>query len=238
MISVNGTDLASLGFYPRLRSPIAIGGRRHSILEVPGGMPIRAGETISAGRITVDGTLRATDHATLLARLDALALLLQGENSIRFDDFGDREWVGYLEESSRLAIHDPQWIQRTGALSLVWSLPDPRARARTETTRTGSGALVLGSAPSPLRIEVAAAAVTVRVRAGGASGTILTELVWTGSSGALVIDGETQTVSLDGDNAIDGITAASVFPVADPALGADYVEVPAGATVTYRRRWW
>lgn len=245
MITVNGTPLSTFGFLARTRSPLRMGHHRHTVLSIPGGFPVRAGSLVGPGRISVTGVMRAaatgvlpTDHTTLLANLDALALHLQGENLIRFSDFSDREWVGYLEEGSQLALHDPQWIQRSGQLTLDWVVADPRARAVAETTRTGSGALVLGTAPSPIRVEVTTATATIRVRAGGSAGTIVTELVWNGVSGALVVDGETQTVTRAGVNAIDGITAVSVFPIADPADGADYIGVPAGATVRYRPRWW
>lgn len=238
MIIVNGTDLATLGVIARGRAALPLGIRSPRTVSIPGGYPVRTGEEIAAGKLTIDGALLAADHDAVLANVDALALLLRGECVIRLDDYPDREWVGYLEDASKLALHDPAWVQRSGALSLAWTLPDPRARARVETVRTGSGALVLGSAPSEIRVEATGLTdATVRVRAGGSAGTILTELVWSGAAGALVIDTETATISVDGANAIDGMTAASVFPVADPAEGADYIEVSAGATVRYRRRW-
>lgn len=238
MITVNGTDLATLGVIARARAPLPLGIRSQHTVTIPGGYPVRTGEEIAAGKLTLDGSLLAADHDTVLTQVDALALLLRGECVIRLSDYPDREWVGYLEDASTLALHDPAWVQHSGALSLEWALPDPRARAQVETVLAGSGALVLGSAPSEIRVEVSGlAAATVRVHAGGSAGTILTELVWAGAAGALVIDTETATISVDGANAIDGMTAASVFPVADPAEGADYIEVPAGATVRYRRRW-
>jgi hypothetical protein len=239
MITVNGVALSTLGFLAQRRSEMMLGSRRPEILEIPGGVPIQAGSIIRPRPFFVEGILRGSTHAAVLASLDTLSSILQGESVIRLDDYPDREWVGSPEETSGLSMIAPEWSQRGGRLTLNWILPDPRARAQTETTRSGSGALVLGTAPSDVRVSVAAAAsVTVRVRAGGAAGTILRELVWAGTSGAIVVDAATQTVTRNGLNAISGITAASEFPVADPAEGADYIEVPAGATVTYRRRWW
>lgn len=163
-----------------------------------------------------------------------------------------REWVGYLQQGpSRATPIGPAWVTRYENVTLQWVLPDPTARARTETTRTGSGTLTLGTAPSPLRITIAGGTTTltraiVRVRAGGSSGAILRELQWDGSMAAgeaLVIDAEMFSVTNAGANAIDGLTAASEFPLASPDAGADYVEVAltggAGSTVTvaYRRRW-
>jgi hypothetical protein len=239
MITVGGVDLATLGFVARSRGPLPMSGRSQTVVSVPGGTPVRTGEQLQPATLRVDGMITAASHSALLTARDQLIAALTGERTIRFSDFADREWVGRLDSASDLSILDPQWVALAANLSLTWSVPDPRARAIDETTRTGSGALVLGTAPSEIRVSVNdVSGATIRVRAGGSSGTILRELVWSGNEGALVVDADGERVTLDGDNAIDGITAASRFPVADPAEGADYIQVPAGATVTYRARWW
>jgi hypothetical protein len=245
MITVNGVDLTTLGFRPRAREVPRTGGEQTTVVAIPGGVPVRTGGTTQPGRLTVAGIMsvestgdRDADHQTLLEQVDAVAAAVRGQCVIRFSDVLDREWIGWLQPGSGVALLDPKWISRGGTVSLDFVLPDPRARAQTETVLAGSGALVLGTAPSSLRVEVATAgAATVRVRAGGAGGTILRELVWAGAAGALVIDAETGNVSLDGANAIGGVAAGYAFPIADPGEGADYVEVPAGATARYRRRW-
>ncbi len=241
MISINGTSLSDLGFTARGRGAFSMGGARHTVLPIPGGIPVHAGTVIQPGRLRVTGTMAATDHATLLEQRDQLIQLLQGDQVIWLTDFDDREWVGKLDEASSLELLDPQWIQRAGAVTLEWVLADPRARRRADLTLAGSGALLLGTAPSEVRVTLTASTAIVRVRAGGASGAILTELTWTGSSGSIVIDAEARTITRNGANAIDGMSASSTFPIADPAAGADYLEIPNGGVsriTTYRRRWW
>lgn len=240
MITINGTDLATLGFTAHRRSLPALGGERTQVVPIAGASGgVRTGGTVEPATIRVEGWLRAASHADAALRADQLTALLAGEQRIRLADHPDREWIGWLQDASGLDFLAPQWRARYATVRLEWLLPDPRAVATLETTRTGPGALTLGTAPSELRIEASArAALTVRVRAGGASGRVLRELVWAGpASGALVVDASTQTVTRGGVNAIDGITAATTFPVADPAEGADYIEVPSGVVVRYRRRW-
>lgn len=256
MITVGGVDLTTLGFVPLPRDLPRLGGERSVVVPVPGAVGgVHLGGRVEPGRIRVEGTVSATDHSALLARLDQLAAQLRGEQTIRFADVTDREWVGRLVQGpSAAGAIGPAWTTRAHAVTLEWTLPDPTARAQTETVGAGTPqALALGTAPSPLRITVTNGAtaditqVVVNVRTGGGGGPILRSLVWNGvllQGDALVIDAETFQVTNDGANAIDGLTAASEFPVADPADGADTVNigVTGGGGETresaYRKRWW
>lgn len=252
---INGTDLVTLGWKPaRGRQVPRFGGEQTQHANIPGGIGgVRLGGDVHAGTMIIPGQLRADTPAALRASADSLAALLRGELVIRLSDFADREWVGWLQQASGLTEIGPDYASTAADVRLEFRLPDPTARAQAETTIPDSGALVLGTAPSPLRVTItndATAAITqviVRVRAGGAGGTILTELQWDGNlavSNVLVIDAGTFSVTNDGANGIDGLTAASEFPIADPAEGADYVElaITGGPTqsreIAYRPRWW
>lgn len=254
MINVNGIDLRTLGFVAVRRRLPRLGGERTTVQQIPGRPGgIRMGGIVEPDTLSVTGWIAGDSHEDLLQRLDLLAATLRGECVIRLDDYPDREWVGWLQRGpSRAVAVGPAWITPVADVTLEWSLPDPSARAQAESTRTGSGAITLGTAPSPIRVEVQngdAAAITrvrVRVRAGGSSGDVLRDLDWTGQVAAgaeLVIDADRFAVTVDDANVIDGLTPESVFPVADPARGADYVgvEVTGGGghqvTVRYRRRW-
>lgn len=252
MISVNGTDLATLGFVARSRDLPYPGGEASTVVTIPGAVGgVRLGGEVEPGALVVPGTLTGATHAELLTRRDALAAALRGECVIRLDDYADREWVGWLQRHSIPAPLGPAWRGRALDLTLEWMLPDPTARARTETNVTGlAPALVLGTAPSPLRIQLTngnTAVITrivVAVRAGAAT---LRTLDWSGSLaklGVWVCDTELHQVTAAGANALDGLTPASEFPVADPAEGATALAITVtgggGHTVqtTYRKRWW
>jgi hypothetical protein len=252
VITINGTDLATLGFRARDRTLPGLGGERTVTLDIPGGIPVRAGGIVQPDRLIVRGDLTGSSHADVLGKRDGIAAALRGECVIRFSDITDREWLGRLQQgASRFDVADPAWAQKGGPLALDFLLPDPRARAQTETTVAGlSPALALGTAPTPLRVTItngATAAITrvvIQVQAGA---TVLRELQWDGSvalSKVLVIDGETFAVTNDGANAIDGLTPASEFPVADPDKAADSVAITVtgggghSASTVYRKRWW
>lgn len=255
MITVNGFDLSTIGFTARGRRLPHAPTERTATVPVPGARSaVRMGGVREPGRLSVAGTMVADDHATLLTRLDTLAEQLRGELEVRFSDITDREWVGWLQPGSGPAVVDPPWAARAADVALEILCPDPTARGQSETSASGtSPTLDLGTAPSDLVVTVtngSSAAITqviLRVRAGGAGGTILRELQWDGSvavNDALVIDAEFMTVENDGANAIDGLTAASDFPVADPEEGADTLTVSisggGGESVetAYRKRWW
>lgn len=253
MIVVNGTDLSTLGVLFRQRSFPSLGGERSALVPIPGRSGgVRMGGSVEPGSLSVEGHWYETDHETARRRLDSLAALLQGENVVRFTDYPDREWVGHFQQApNRAQFLDPQWISAGGRLTLEWALPDPTARAQAETSVSGAApALALGTAPSALTVQVtngATAAITrvvVDVRAGT---TVLRSLDWSGSlalSATLLIDAGRSQVRIGTANAVQGITSASVFPVADPAAGADNVAVAVtgggghSITTRYRRRWW
>lgn len=251
MITVNGTDLSTVGFLPRERTLPGLGGERTAVLDIPGGIPVRGGSLQQSDRLIVRGDLSGSDHSAALNRRDLLAAALRGECVIRFSDIVDREWVGRLQGSSRVDLHDPAWLQKGGPASLEFLLPDPRGRAQVETVVAGlAPGLVLGTAPSSLRINVtngAAAPITrvvIQVLAGAVT---LREMQWDGSlalSKVLIVAAEAFTVSNDGANAIDGLTAASEFPIADPAEAADnlLIAITGGgghsASTSYLKRWW
>lgn len=254
MLIVNGTNLNTIGFTYATRRLPGLGGTRSIVQPVPGRVPVRLGSMQEAAQLQVDGWWKGASHAEVLTRRDSLVALLRGECVIRFDDITDREWVGYLDPQSRDDAVTAAEKATEHSATLVFTLPDPAARAQAQTSTNGtSTALVLGTAESPLRITVTNGAtapitrVVVRVRDGGGSGTILRELQWDGSvatNDVLVIDASTMQVTNDGANAINGLTAASEFPIADPAEGADHVTITVtgggGHTVNtaYRRRWW
>lgn len=257
MITVNGTDLATLGFVAADRPELPVlGGERTALVTVPGfAGGRRVGSTIEPAMLTVRGTVRGATHAAMLANLDALAALLRTKPStIRFDDYTDREWVGYLQQSaSKIVVPGKAWITTAQGIVLQWALPEPTARAQAVTTSTAANpTLVLGTAPSPVRLVLTNGAgapnitqVVVQVR--NAANAVLRTLTWQGvlsASQVLVVDAETFTVTANGANAINGLTQASDFPIADPAEGADdlITTVTGGATITrswtYRRRWY
>lgn len=252
---INGTDLSTVGFTLQGRRLPGIGGERSVIAELPGAVGgTRLGGSVPRGTLGVTGYLKGSSHADLLSKVDALVALLQGDLVIRFADLTDREWVGWAQDTSSLEAIGPAEVTAFESVRLEFALPDPTARAQAETTGTGTSvALELGTAPSPLRLEItnggtaAITQVTVRVRDGGASGTILRELAWSGTlaiNDVLVIDAETFEVTNDGANALAGLTAASEFPVADPDEGADHltVDITGGGghvvSRTYRKRWY
>lgn len=254
MLVVNGTALSDHGFTGTIREVPRLGGERTALVTPPGSLSAtRLGATYESGRMSVDGWVKGTSHADLLAKLDAIAALLNNPAGVilGLTDITDREWVGRLQPGGRAGELGPQQASKHARLSLEFALLGP-ARAPADTVMAASGALVLGTAPSPLRIEVTNAPnapitrVIVRIRDGGAGGLVTQELQWDGSvdvSEVLVIDAETFSVTNDGANAIGGLTAASDFPTPDPLSGDDYAEVAitggAGSTfeVTYRRRW-
>lgn len=256
MMTVGGFDLSTIGFLiaPGGRKIPRLGGERTATLEIPGApRAVRIGGRIESGVLSVDGSIIRPTHADLLTALDTLAEQLQGgEKTLRFPDITDREWCGRYQQGNGV-LEAPRFVSATLAgVSLQFLLEDVRARAQAETVTAGANpALVLGTASSPLRITITngagapdLTAVTVRVRAGT---VIRRELVWTGAlaaGSALVIDAETGSVAAAGANAIAGLSAASAFPEADPAEGADNVLITptGGGTITYetryRRRWW
>ena len=253
-MNINGTDLAILGFIVgRGRQLPSMGGEVSRVANIPGRVGgVRLGGELQPDQLIVPGFLEAADHATLLANRDALVELLQGELAIRLDDYADREWVGYLQQPTGLQELGADEVATAGQVRLAFLLPDPTARALAESNVGGSTALALGTAPSPLRVQVANGAtapitqVVVQVRAGGAAGTVLRELTWAGNlaiNTTLVIDAEAFTVTAGGANVIGGMTADSEFPIADPRLGADYVDIAVtgggghGRTTYYRQRW-
>lgn len=237
---INGTDLSTVGWKPaRGRQLPRLGGEQTRAVNIPSGMGgVRLGGDLHPAAMIIPGQVRAATATALRANVDALAALLQGELVVRLPDFPDREWVGRLQQASGLSEVGPDYASTAADVRLEFQLLAPTARARAETSRAGSGTIALGSAPSPIRVEAGSVgALTIRVRAGGSGGTILRELVWAGGGGAVVVDTETFSVTAGGANAIDGLTAASEFPIADPAEGANYLEVSSG-TGFYRKRWY
>ena len=252
MIAVNGVDLGTLGFVAQTRRLSRLAGQASALLEVPGVIGgIVAGGSVGPGRLTVEGVLSAPDRATLIARLDELAAAVRGECVIALSDLPDREWHGVLQRvDAPVSDVAPQWTSRAARVTLDWLLPDPTAVARAETVLAGPTALLtLGTAPSPIAVDVQASAggpitrIVVTVQAGA---TVLRRLQWDGTlapPSAWRLDDESYSVTVDGANAIDGLTADSEFPDADPAEGADRVVVTvtggeAQIIVRYRRRWW
>lgn len=252
MIAVNGVDLASFGFVAQTRRLSRLPGQASAVIEVPGVIGgIVAGGSVGPGRLTVEGAVVAPDRSTLLARLDELAAAVRGECVLWLTDLPDREWHGVLQRiDAPVSEFAPQWTSRVARVTLDWLLPDPTAVARVETILAGPTALLaLGTAPSSIAVDVVASAggpitrIVVAVQAGA---TVLRWLQWDGTLAPPAVwrlDDESYSVTVDGANAIDGLTPDSEFPDADPAEGADRVVVTvtggeAQIIVRYRRRWW
>lgn len=251
MITVNGNALAALGFIPRPRRIPSMGGQTTATSSLPGTVGATVtGAAGSAGRLNVQGAVVAPDRAGLRAALDAITRAVQGECVIRLDDLPDREWHGILQGVPHPVIElDPQWTSRAARLTLDWLLPDPTAVATAPTVLPGDATLMLGTAPCPIGVTVRAEGaepvtqIVVTVYAGG---RVLRSLTWQGELSAPSVwrvDDESHAVTVDGANAIDGLTADSDFPYADPAEGADRITVTttggqAQAIVHYHRRWY
>jgi len=251
MISVNGVDLRDLGFLARTRRLPGLGGERTATQEIAGTIgAIRLGGSGGSGTLRVDGTLTGVDHTTAQDRLDEIAAHLRGPQVIRLSDRPDREWHGILQSGpSQITEITPQWISRGAHLTLEWLLPDPTAIAREPTILGGPDArLTLGTAPSPIAVDVWASygapitQIVVQVLAGA---KVLRSLTWTGEvplAGLWSLSDEAHEITVDGANAIDGLTPDSEFPDADPFEGADRVTVAttggdAQIIIRYRRRW-
>lgn len=255
-MNINGTDLSTFGFKIRgneARQLSRLHGESSRAVVVPGSIgALRTGGALGSRPLIIPGYLKANTHAALLTAIDDLAAALQGELTIRLDDYSDREWIGWLQDLSAVEEIGPGEVATFGSVRLEILLPDPTARARTVTNLVGSGALDLANMPSELATTItnggtgAITEVTINIRAGGAGGTILRSLTWQGSvatSDVLAVDAGLYTVTNAGNNAIDGLTADSEFPIADPREGADYLEVlitgGGGETIStdYRKRW-
>jgi phage-related protein len=252
MISVNGIDLGALGFVAQTRRLPRLAGQASTVVDVPGAIgSLVVGGAAGAGRMTVDGTIVAPDRQTLLSRIDELSAALQGTGIIRLSDYPGREWHGIFQRvSAPVEELAPQWTSRAARATLEWLLPDPTAVATVETILAGPTALLkLGTAPSPIAVDVQAtyggpiSKIVVEVLAGT---DVLRSLTWTGSlttPSRWRIDDESYAVTVNGANAIGGLSAESTFPEADPAERADRVVVTvtggeAQVVVRYHKRWW
>lgn len=252
MLTINGTDLSTLGFVLQNRRIPRMPGTQQTIVTVPGFVGgRRLGSVVAPATLAAPGYVRGDTHAELLARLDTIAAALRGECVIRFSDITDREWVGRLRPSA-LDELGPSLVALQATLALEFDLEEPTARAQAETVYSATNnALALGSAPSPIQVSLTAAGgpvtqVLLQLRSGGTGGAVVHLLQWDGSipvGQTLVVDASTFSVSLNGANAVGGLSANSEFPIADPAeVDALTVAQTGGSGVTrdirYRKRWY
>lgn len=257
MMIVNGTDLSAHGFVldaDRLRVP-RLGGERTAVSRIARARRgVRTGGAHEPGVISAEGLVVGADELAVVASMDVITSLLQDECVIAFPHLGTRQWVAWLQSSSvaeDAGVRDPSI-----RLRMEFACPDPAARAPLDTVQViGNGnpaaALDLGSAESPQRVAITNAAgagsiidqVTIQV---ATTAGVLSTLVWTGAvapGAALVVDGSRFTVTNAGANAIDGLSAASVFPTAEPLRPEGrglYVYARGGTPIistTYRKAW-
>jgi hypothetical protein len=255
---IGGYDVGAAGMVWTDREIPRFGGERTVSASVPGsrGRVIRLGSTTDAEYLTITGFIRSTatprTHVNLLANIDTLTSKLQGEKTIRFADFTDREWVGRLQmDRSNINRVAPGAKTIREGVVLGFLLSYAAARAQADTVVVGANpVLALGTAPSSLNVRVqngAGATITRVVVQVRAAATVLRSLQWDGvvaSAGLLEISADPFFVKNAGANAIDGLTAASVFPIAIPDDAPDnlLVTVTGGTgivvTTTYRKWWW
>lgn len=249
-MKINGVALQDLGFKPRTRSfPNA--GESVSIVQVqgrPGGRYV--GGHVPAGTITVDGTIVGDDKADVESKLQQILELCQPgaqfPRAIEFSDYPDRRWLGRYSDRSSYSHLGRGWVTPAIALTMAFDLEDPRAEAvmgtQANLTSGVSETLDLGTAASDVLINISDPADIVEVDILGSNDALIRRLRWTGtgSAGSLVINTADYTVRQNGDIALDGLDATSVFPVADPAEGAAKIRVTGGAgiLVGYVKRWW
>lgn len=253
MVTINGTDLETIGLIASARRLPRFGGENATVPLITGAVGgVRAGGTVPDGRLVIMGHITRDTHALLLTALDSFVAAVQRECVIRFSDITDREWVGHLSANSSIDPTRLDWVGEWAPFTLEFVLPDPSARGQADTELVGTNpTLALGTAPSRLNVEiengVGAAITAVVVRVRDASNANLTELQWTGSIGS----GETFVlrtdpafeITVNDANEIDGRLVGASYPIADPRDGADDVQVvlTGGATptvtTTYRKRW-
>lgn len=220
----------------------------YAVLQGTGGAEMGISGIVVGAPGIPSGDRSAASHAQLLTFLAALRLVLQGEQAVGLGDQADREWHGYAKGLD-VSFAEADEVAISAAVDVRWHIPDPLAIAVAETILPGTDvALALGNAPAPIRVEIynsSATPITQVVVTVLRGGVVLQSLTWTGSIAAAtcwIVDDESASVTNAGANAIDGLSAASVFPVADPLDGANRVTVVlTGGTgsvcVRYHKRW-
>lgn len=259
---VGGVDLATFGFGVRSRDFPRFGGEVTRERKIPGRIgTIRIGGDIPSRTLRVVGLVKGADHADMIANIEALSAAIQGEQSVRFWDYPDREWLGRLQMSGSSIPIGHGKVNRVEEVALEWLLVDPRARARTPTTiSSGSiadagewyGSVDLGTAPSDMIVTITIGttpATWVGIRTRRDTYTQVEAFEWAGSvlgaGSQLILDTAERTVRTGGGvNLIGGMQPSSTFPALDPALGIDTVSVDliggddSTIQVEYRKRYW
>lgn len=220
----------------------------YALLQGTGGGELGIDGTVVGAPNIASGDQTGASNAQLLANLAALRQLTQGDQAVGLGNMPDREWHGHLK-SMTASYNGADEVAVSAAVSLRWAIPDPLAIAVAETVLPGTDvALALGNAPTPLRVELynsGGTPITQVVVAVLRGGVALQSFTWTGSIAAAaswVLDDEGATVTNAGANAIDGVAASSVFPIADPLDAANRVTVAltggtAAVCVRYHKRW-
>lgn len=247
-VTYNGTDLSTLGFRFRGRVLPALAPESTVKFLPDYDDGLYMGEVPAEPTLDVTGYWKRADHAAARAALDSFTALRAKPDVIRFSDWTDREYVGYMVAPSRADIPNPQWIADGGNVTLRWRLAFAGARAQALTTITGSNpTLVLGAMPSPLRVTVVNGAtapitsITVAIRAGS---TVLRQMVWVGSlavAQTFDVDTEARVLTAAAANAWNGLQPGYSLlyaPLSATNVLVTIVGGPAASITTrYYKRW-
>lgn len=185
---------------------------------VPGYGPVELGVEgeMQVRRITVDGGLKADDHATIVSNIRELKWILEDrELQLILPDDPTHYFVARLE-SPRLPPIAPTHSQRMSLLHWTFLCTDPHAFSTSETTidfNAFATAVPIGSGdvrPVITVVGLDAFDVIHRSSAGVEVGRIRIEGAGTGE---VVIDCENQVITLDGEEAPDLLVDSTDFIV-------------------------
>lgn len=257
-LTLNGTDLATLGFVLEAAPGWKDAPPRSTASVV---RPGRAGAYRSAAtqenvrKLTLQGTVRGSTFPDARAKIDAIrALLVSAQPAvITFPDDATRSVSGYLDQFVTDIGNGPSMIATALRARLDFSLLDPYAYDVTAQALAVSAAVVraaLGTAPSFPVITIAGAATNPVLSLYRHDGTLVGTLgltLTTVGGDSLVIDMDRKTITKNGASVLAALSSGDFFAL-DPAvlqvgLGSTptdqgYVTVSSGSgTMSYRRAW-
>lgn len=257
-LTINGTDLSTLGFHlsrangwkdaPKRSRATAVRPTRAGAL--------RTGADVEAPRtLTLEGTIIAADADGVRTAIDELraAILRTQPATIILPDAPTRYLLAWLDGHTIDAGAGPSMIQRMLTTRFDLSLLDPYAydvAQQTITLGAGVNRAPLGTAPSFPVITISGAATNPIVTLKRWDGTTLATLgltLTTIAGDTLVIDMDAKTIKKNGASVLANLTSGDFFAL-DPAtaqqnygaLAAEqpYVVTSSGAgTTVYRRAW-